>query len=204
MRMLFRTRFASLLTVPVVAGLILTGCASAEEGASAEESSNPTASATATATEEDSSNEEPGEPALRPVETGDQAIKKPVKIEESANFGNRVSARVVASKPVEIDAEGPGEVSGPGILINLKITNNSGKRINLDNVTMTLGYGSEKTPANPAYFQAAKPIDGKLADGESTTGTYVFRIPTSQRDNVEIWLDYSASEPIVVFIGSVA
>jgi hypothetical protein len=45
---------------------------------------------------------------------------------------------------------------------------------------------------------------GELAPGASGEGTYVFSIPTEDRADVAVRVNYSPPEPTVIFQGSLA
>jgi hypothetical protein len=129
-------------------------------------------------------------------------VADPVGIDETADFGNGVRARVSSVESLDAEAHLPGEFSGPAVALTVEVTNGSKQRINLDMVTVDLTFDglSAYTVRDPER----RPVSGHLAPGESTSGSYVFTLDPSQRDDVALRITYSAEAPTVIFAGSVA
>jgi hypothetical protein len=129
-------------------------------------------------------------------------LADPVAIDETADFGNGVRARVSSVEPVDAEAHLPGEFSGPAVALTVEVTNGSRRPINLDTVTVDLTF--DGLSAYPVRDPERRPVSGDLAPGDSTSGSYVFTLDHSQRDDVALRITYSAKAPTVVFSGSIA
>jgi hypothetical protein len=148
--------------------------------------------------------------------------KPPVALHAVADFGTGVTARIVSIKAVEVQAVGPGGVSGPGLNIVIEVTNHTAKPINIDNAVVTVT-DANGTPGVPMIFtpQASKndvdkdlpavnpdsfsyPMTGSLAPHETASGTYVFTIPAGHRNPVTMNFSYAGDAPVVVFKGDTA
>lgn len=124
----------------------------------------------------------------------------PVAVTAPGQFGNKVSAAIQGRKPVTVKGQLPGETSGPGLALTVKITNGSAKAINLDTVLVDL-QKAQGVSADPVLSPPAKPMAGQLAAGESATGTYVFTLADADRRNCTVRVSYTAEAPTVVFAG---
>ena len=128
---------------------------------------------------------------------------RPVGIDEVAEFGNGVRARLGAIDPIEADGHLPGERSGPAVAVSVEVTNGSSRAINLDTVTVDLTTGDGASVYN-VMVPDHRPLAGDLAAGETTSGEYVFTLTREQRADVRVRVKYSADTPTVVFEGSIA
>jgi hypothetical protein len=97
-------------------------------------------------------------------------------------------------------ALGPGEVAGPAVAVTLQIRNGSGKRIDLSATSVELA-DSTGAPGLSMTDDPANPFSDELEPGATATGTYVFRIPTSNRKPITVSVRYSTEAPIVLFVG---
>ena len=167
-----------------IAAIALTGCSSS--------ASEPTTDATP----------EVSSPAGSSQTTGTgQAALAPVPFNKPVTYGNGVSVAVVKAERTKVSGQGPGEVAGDGIRFNLKVTNASGSEINLDNVAVNAFYGKAKTPASPSPT-SDQPFSGKLQQGASVDGSYVFMLPAGAGP-VELQFSYATAQPVAVFVGKV-
>jgi hypothetical protein len=128
------------------------------------------------------------------------ATARPVATDQTASFGNEVSARISALKHINAVAHGIGEVSGPAVAITFVIRNGSSRTIDLGSVSANL-QDAAGTPANSMSGSPAKPFAGKLAAGKSSAGTYVFSLPKGHPNPITISLSYTTAAPVVLFVG---
>jgi hypothetical protein len=129
------------------------------------------------------------------------ATAKPVAIDQTATFGNRVAVRISALKSFNATAHGVGEISGPAVAVTFVIKNDAARSIDLGSVTANL-QDAAGTPSTSMVGSPAKPFAGRLAAGGSSTGTYVFALPKSHHNPVTISFSYTTEAPIVVFVGN--
>jgi len=132
--------------------------------------------------------------------TGQETLA-PVGFKTSAAYPSGLTVDVVKVERVSVAAQGPGEVSGPGVSFELKLTNKSDTEIDLNNVAVNVFYSKAKTPASPAPT-AATPFSGPLGEGQSTQAAYAFGVPTGA-DPVELQFSYAATAPVAMFVGKV-
>lgn len=133
-----------------------------------------------------------------------QVVRRPVRLDQEAAFGDGVTAKVLVMDAIAgSESGGFGDIDQPGIKVTIRLTNRTPEAINLDAVVVDATYGSEDAPASPILQDTrADFFSGSLASGRSARGTYLFVIPTDQRDDVTITVSYEPVSPIVAFQGS--
>lgn len=171
--------------------LLLAGC-TAGMPYTAPTTAVPLPSATGTWTPEPTTTEGPRTPAPLPTETA--------KIDEPVGFETGISVELASVKAASVTAETPGEVSGPAVVVSIRVTNDSTDSVNLDSAVVTLsadkgGYGVGTTAGSP------KPLSGNLKPGASADGKYVFMLDPAKGRSVSISVNYGAGEPVAVFTG---
>jgi hypothetical protein len=124
-----------------------------------------------------------------------------VPLDGTADFGDKILARLTDVKAVDATARVPGEISGAALAVTVEIANTSSDPIGLDSVTVNLT-GAGDVPAPPVTTDPASPLSGTLMPGEKKSGVYVFTIPADSRSSVGVTVLYSAGAPIVLFQGN--
>jgi hypothetical protein len=117
-----------------------------------------------------------------------------------ADFGNGITAQLVSVTDTTVSGTGIGETSGNGAKVVLTITNSSGQQISLDTVTVNAYIGADESPASPVSSDpSADPFDGPLATGQSSTGTYLFNVGSSDSSSLVVTVSLGADSALVVF-----
>lgn len=130
------------------------------------------------------------------------ATAKPVATNETAKFGNRVTARISSIKHINAVAHGVGEISGPAAEVTFVIQNGTSHAIDLGSVSTNL-LDAAGTPSVSMTGSPADPLTGTVAPGKSSSGTYVFALSNDHRNPVTISLSYTTEAPVVLFTGDV-
>lgn len=134
------------------------------------------------------------------VPVGAASAKPAVALTAPGNFGGRVTVHVTGLTATTAQARGPGEVSGPGLVLTLRIENSSAKAIDLGNVVVALE-DSTGAQASPMSASPAHPFTGVLAAAGHQTGVYVYTLPKADRKPVTVQISYTTEAPVVVFVG---
>jgi len=142
-------------------------------------------------------------PSESPV-TGLPEQLEPVPLDETAEFGDEVSAELVELAPVEVEGEVPGEISGPAIRVTVRLINGTSQPLSLDAVTVFLYTGAGLTPAPQIGDEEGVVFRGSLAPGGSAEGAYTFSVAEDQRDDVSVTVSHSPTSTVVVFNGAVS
>lgn len=126
----------------------------------------------------------------------------PVAFDAVAEFGNGVTARILSIAPVSISATMPGQTSGPGMEVQVEVTNGSASAIDLSRVTVDLADadGASHQPGDPTGMAG---FSGELPAGSTATGTYQYRVDPAAPRDARLTIKYSATTPTVVFAGSI-
>ena len=100
-------------------------------------------------------------------------------------------------------ASGPGEVGGPGVMVPVTVTNNSGQDVALASVlSTTVNYGEGGgTPASE-IISASDAAPATLAAGQTVTVNRAFVIPAEGRGSVKVVVDLGAGHGAATFRGS--
>ncbi len=147
-----------------------------------EEAIGPIASAEPTQTEA------PGSIGSRDLPTAD--VGAPVAIEPGVKF------QVERLRDVRIEAEGPGEVAGPGVIARIRVTNDSASSVDLDGVAVNLDFGED--PGVPSFGPQTRPFEGALAPGRSASAEYAFLKLDGAGSDIVMRIEYNNSENVVV------
>lgn len=142
--------------------------------------------------------------SLDPVPVEEVSTAPPVALTETGDFGTGVTLRIIDVSAVEGVARGPGQVSGPALLLTLEAHNDSARAVSLEGMVVALDYGEAHTPAMPLSEPKGDPFGGELAPGATAEAAYVFAVPEESRDRIRVTTSYTGSAPTVVFRGSAA
>lgn len=140
----------------------------------------------------------------QPVVAGERRVRRPVALDQVAHFGTGLDLRVIGVEPVHGVAEGPGEVAGPAVRLTVSLTNRGDREISLEGVVLAVSYGPDRTPAMSLSGPGGRPFGGALAPGHAQRARYVFALPTSARDHVQVVASYTGSVPGVALTGSMS
>ncbi len=142
-------------------------------------------------------------PALTDSSLPTQTTVAPVPLTSTGKFGDSVTGSIMKVRALNAKAKVPGEVSGPGLAVTIKLVNHSGKTLNLNNTVVNLAYGKNAAPGNPMSGPPSEPFPQTLADGKSATGVFVFVTgQQGQHGSITVQVSYSPLAPVVVFKGS--
>lgn len=193
----------SAVVLALVAALIIWSVTSADSPAPG---AAPTASASADASEEPSAEPEPSASAdpdasEEPVEGGD-VTDDILEFDDEAPIDEGVTVSMSGLESVEGEASMPGEIAGPSLRFDVTFTNDSDEAYSLISAVTNVYYGGDQIPAIELAEPGGVALPAEVAAGESVTGTFVYNVPTEDRDRVRITVDYAAAEPSVVFEGS--
>lgn len=135
--------------------------------------------------------------SLAPVPDVPRRTLPPVPANGTAEVGGGVRARLLGARQVQVAARGPGETAGPGVAVQLQVSNTSAAAVPLDDARLSASYAGQE--ASPVSGAPARPLTGQLEPGGTRSGTYVFQVPADQRDRVHYVLSLSPGAPLVVF-----
>ena len=126
-----------------------------------------------------------------------------VSITKPAVLPSKVTISIVSPKLISVKANTPGEIAGPAIEATVLIENGTSQTIDLGSTVVSL---TESTGAHgqPTTSSPAEPFTQKLAPGNSVTAIYVFRVPKTGYNPVQISVSYAGGAPVALFTGNVS
>jgi hypothetical protein len=127
------------------------------------------------------------------------STKPAVGIGDKAALSPGVQVVVSKVKNVRVKAAGPGDIAGPGVAVDLIVTNSSTKALDLGGLVVTASYGKKDQPASPGGAQTGDPLTGTLKSGRTARGSYVFTVPKAQASTLQVQVSSDASPDILVF-----
>lgn len=127
----------------------------------------------------------------------------PVDLSSPAAPAEGVRVDLASIEAVEGKGTIPGEVGGPALRVTVQVTNRTDAPIDLRGAVANLYYGPDRIPATTLLEPGARSLPDSVAPGASVTGVWVFNVPVADRDTVEIEVDLSADDQVVVFSGAV-
>ena len=206
----YRHPLVPLLALLLFAAPVFGGCASqvdspGDAGAQSTQTSSAPSDPSAQAPQQDPAPAEAGSDAsdiirATPTPDGTQgALGQTLVV--GGHQGAGVSVSVAAPSAITATAQGPGEVSGPALRLEVTVDNTSGTPVDLSNTAVTL----TDSAGNPGSGMLAAPaawLDGELGPGQHATGTYVFTLPEGTRDPITVTVQVSTTMETAEFSGN--
>jgi hypothetical protein len=94
-----------------------------------------------------------------------------------------------------ITAQSPGETSGPGVFVTVRIQNDTDAAVDLSRLAINAHYGNG-IPAVP--IRRGSELEGDLAPGAIKSGRYAFRVPRKLVPSVVIDIQHSSAPNVVI------
>ena len=126
-----------------------------------------------------------------------------VSITKPAVLPSKVTISIVSPKLSSVKSNTPGEIAGPAIVATVLIENGTSNTIDLGSTVVSLTDGSGAL-GQPTTSSPAKPFTQTLAPGNSVTAVYVFRVPKTGYNPVQISVSYAGGAPEALFTGNVS
>lgn len=102
-------------------------------------------------------------------------------------------------------ANGPGTFNGlPYLALTLQVTNGGKTALDLNQVVVSLRYGSPQRSAQPVYQQGASDFRGSLPSGGSGTATYLFTQPQPASASAQLVVDLDGTHTPATFSGKLS
>lgn len=130
----------------------------------------------------------------------------PVLPEVSGRIGDGIAlpTEVVVSlssiSTTTLTAETPGEQSGPAVVVEVQVRNESDEPQPVDSATVSLSAGAGEIGV-PTWAAPNDPLHGEVPPGATADGTYVFMLDPADDRSVTVRVNYSAGKPVAAFTG---
>lgn len=141
--------------------------------------------------------------AAMPVIEGDLGHLQPAKPGEIVQIDPGVTVALDRVERVDAQVSGPGEVSGPAVVLTVSVTNGSTSPLTLDGAVVNL-YGQGGTPGSVySSDPRVRPLTGDLDPGAQQSGTYVLSLPSTIDGELVVSVSLGVDLPTPVFIATV-
>lgn len=134
-----------------------------------------------------------GEPQVEEVGLDEAAV-----VMGDGSAGVSVSIPGITSTTAQ--ASGPGEVSGPALVVTVSVENTMPEPVDLSLVAVNMT-DSAGSPGEGMIGEPAQWLEGTLEPGGSAEGTYVFAIDRDARAPITVTVSLGASITTAQFIG---
>lgn len=132
--------------------------------------------------------------------TGPHETLAPVRLDGTARPGSGIMAELSSIRAIESSATVPGDVAGPALEVEVAITNDKQRPVDLTQTVVNLYYGAAATPGEPNASGSTQ-IASSVAPGKTARATFVFRVPRDQRGRVTVELDMGVRHSVALFRG---
>jgi len=124
-------------------------------------------------------------------------VQPPVAPGAEAVFSEGLAVRAGAETETTVTARGPGEVSGPALVVPLTFRNGSTVPVDLDGIRVAASYGGG-TPAPSVDGPPTQAPTGVLQPGGTAEGTFAFSMPPGNLRSTTLQITSISSEDVVV------
>lgn len=142
------------------------------------------------------------ETTVHDVPAREVEVRDPIDLEETGDFGTGVTAEVLEIRAVDGVARRPGEVSGPALRIEVRLTNDTDEAIDLAGARIDVAYGPDRIPGLILSEPDVVLFPLTLPPRSHADAASVFVVPLDQRDQIQVAVWYTVDAPIIVFEGS--
>lgn len=174
--------------------LATVGCAGAGKGAKSASLAN--SGAVSTSTTALSTNVKAGHDPTTTKSGIASRTLRPIGVGQRAELARDFSASVTKIEAATLDAQAPGETSGPGAFVTVLVRNDTDAAVDLDGLAVNVHYG-DGVPAT-AVRELGSSLKGLLAPGRSTSARYAFRVPKDQLASIVVDIEHSAAPNVVI------
>jgi hypothetical protein len=141
--------------------------------------------------------------ATQTVAPVDPGATTKVALDGTAKLPTGITISLGKVYSTHVSATTPGEIAGPAVVAVVHITNNTASTIDLGSTVVTLT-DSDGNPGQGTTAGPASPFTATVGSGASLNGTYVFGVPKSGINPIQISVSYAGGAPVALFAGNVS
>lgn len=123
------------------------------------------------------------------------------ELEEAIALPTEVTVSLTSITSTRLTAETPGEVTGPAVIVEVQVTNDSEAPQTISSATVSLA-AEDGEMGIPTSADPNDPLHGEVAPGATAEGVYVFMLDPADGRSVTVSVNYSAGDPVAVFTGA--
>ncbi len=137
------------------------------------------------------------------VDVKPQEVLDEVKAADEVTVSEEVTVEIIDLASAQVTARAPGEIGGPAVRVDVRLSNVTDDAVDLDGVTVT-GADDSATPLSPLAVDPATPFAGVLEPGAQAEGTYLFSLPEGSSGPLTITVNPTPELPVAVFLGALS
>lgn len=134
------------------------------------------------------------------VDVEEQEFLPPADLRTKTEVGDVASIALLDIVRADVEARAAGEISGPGVIVSIRLTNDSDGELDLGWVTVN-AEDADDMPLVPMGGPPADPFFGPLAIGSSAEATYVFGLPEEVSTPITVTVNPVPDVAVAVFTG---
>lgn len=120
--------------------------------------------------------------------------------EENISLPTGIVVSLSAITTTTIEAETPGEYSGPAVIVEVRLDNDSEEAQDVNSAVVSL-VADDGEAGVPTWASPYAPFQGEVPAGGNAAGTYVFMLDPAPQRAVTVSVNPAAGEPLAVFAG---
>lgn len=120
--------------------------------------------------------------------------------EEDISLPTGIVVSLSAITTTTIKGETPGEYSGPAVIVEVQLDNDSEEAQDVNSAVVSL-VADDGEAGVPTWASPYEPLQGEVPAGGSAAGTYVFMLDPAPQRAVTVSVNPAAGEPLAVFAG---
>lgn len=141
-------------------------------------------------------------PPAPTVASSSPAAAERVTVRDPATIAKGVELQIRSVRALDVQAQVPGEISGPGIAVRVEIRNNTRGTIDASAIQVNC-LDANGSVCAPNRADPARAPRTNLKAGSRTTGVFVFTIARKYRNPVHIEVDLGPTYRSVEFVGRI-
>jgi hypothetical protein len=135
------------------------------------------------------------------VSSGTSVPLPPTGLESTTRFRKvALTAAVADAGRVKAQAHIPGEIAGPALAFDLRLTNRGRTAFDLSTNIAVTAQDAAGTPFT-ALTTSTHAVSGTLRPGAHASGHYVFHLPDNIKNPVTIEVTFAATAEVARFVG---
>ena len=123
------------------------------------------------------------------------------QIGEGVALPSEVAVSLSSISTTTLTAETPGERSGPAVVVEVQVANESDAPQPVGSATVSLSAEGDEIGV-PTWASPNDPLQGEVPPGATAVGTYVFMLDPANDRSVTVRVNYSAGAPVATFTGT--
>ena len=137
------------------------------------------------------------------IAPGEAGVSVTAALDTPAVLPSGITVSLSRVRRADVPANTPGEIAGPAVIADVRISNGSSSALDLGSAVVNL-IDESGTPGRATTAGPADPFTDVLQPGGSLDGVYVFGVPAGAISPIQISVSYAGGAPTALFSGDVS